>query len=990
MITSPDKEASSSDRPREADIQQTLEMLQSIIDQSHYLIYVKDLEGRFLLASKSLARFFGQAVEELLGKTSHDFLPLETADQHRANDLRVMEQGSILRAEETVMLADGLHYYYTTKFPLCNSEGVIYAVCGTSVDVTQIKKSEALLRESECKQRALLAAIPDMIFVFDRQGTCREWEAAANSPPFMAGESLIGRRLPQVLTESLSTRAMDSIVKALDSGQVQNFVYSLKNSQERHWFEARIAPMGDNRAICVSRDITNTRRVEEELRQSQQKLDTILQTMIDGVVTFDKNSRITYINPAAEKILNIDSSILGSNCWDNPWIQLDGSGRQYPPGKNPLSRVIKERTVLRNLELQIVRTGKENKWLSINAAPLLGENGEARGGIVSFQDISDRKRIEKELHNIQASLERLVRQRTMALEASNRELLHHRQRLEAEIIERERAEMAMEIAKNEAERANEAKSRFLANISHELRTPLNAVIGFSELLKGSVSPADARRYISAINTSGKSLLAIINDILDLSMIEADTMPFASSLINLPRLLREVAEVFRLEADNKKLSLSVEIEPGLPEALWLDESRVRQVLVNLAGNAIKYTEEGGVVVAAGFVPVQDARQAAVDLRITVSDTGIGIAREYHSRLFDLFFQVDGQRRGIKGTGLGLPITRQLVDKMNGEILVASEPGEGSVFTVILRDVAVGRTLATSSGMESLDWKDITFKPAKVLVVDDVESSRLLVSEVLSSQGLEVLEADNGTRALEAIEEHHPDLIIADIHMPGMNGVELAAIIKNRSDTAGIPIIALTALPNGASEGASASSLFDSYLTKPAVLNQLTEQVMRYLPPAHPQLPALPGMSGYMPVLEQPLEPEGIEDAPILVVDDNELNLVLARAQLNLLGFDADTCASGRECLERIRDRSYSLVLMDYYMQDMNGLEAARSIREIKAGWGNPASIPIVAMSAVPDTVIEDNIASGGFAGWLTKPFTSEQLRQVLSQHLEPTMINSLHD
>jgi PAS domain S-box-containing protein len=406
-----------------------------------------------------------------------------------------------------------------------------------------------------------------------------------------------------------------------------------------------------------------------------------------------------------------------------------------------------------------------------------------------------------------------------------------------DISERKKTEEALRLAKEEAERANAAKSEFLANMSHEIRTPLNAIIGFSELLSSLVVEAKKRDYVEAINTAGKSLLTLINDVLDLSKIEAGMMEIEYTPVNPGMLLQEIKQIFKQNIDSKNLQILIDIEPDLPRVLLLDETRLRQVLLNLVGNAVKFTERGYIRLAAQKLFHDEANYSNLDLIISVEDSGIGISPEEHTTIFESFKQQAGQsNRKYGGTGLGLTISKKLVEMMKGEIFLESTPGSGSTFTVVLHNVDVAPDQALE---EEADDSQVLFEEALVLVMDDVESNRFLLKEILESRGLRVVTAENGYDILSLVEEVKPDLILMDVWGPTEDEKKAAFRLKENPATQNIPIIALTASSLDQWQDAENQYPFDGFLSKPVTASSLLGELSKYV---KTRLPSLAGGIG----------------------------------------------------------------------------------------------------------------------------------------------------
>jgi PAS domain S-box-containing protein len=446
-------------------------------------------------------------------------------------------------------------------------------------------------------------------------------------------------------------------------------------------------------------------------------------------------------------------------------------------------------------------TAKGNKrWVHVMGRPRI-ENGKTVALYGAIQDITDQKRAEDELRDLNTSLENRVEERTRELEKS----------------------------KLQAESASRAKSEFLANMSHEIRTPMNAILGFSELLAEELTDSRLRQYLEAISSSGKTLLGLINDILDLSKIEAGKLEIQPTAVNPYRLLQDVQSVFTPLLEEKNIDFHIEVDPDLPEAIVLDGTRIRQILFNLVGNAIKFTQKGYVKlqVQKQFLEEDSSR---LHLEIAVKDTGIGIPEADQQRIFEAFQQQQGQsNREYGGTGLGLAITRRLVEAMEGKIILESAPEQGSTFTVDFPSVAVAAMHATPKGGAPQDLKPeaLIFQKAKVLLVDDIPLNRELIQNYFVKTPIDFIEAGNGKEALKLAQEHHPDLILMDLKMPQMTGYEATAKLKAMAETADIPIIALTASGMVHEEREAKDYGFDGYLRKPVLKRDLLKEMAPFL-------------------------------------------------------------------------------------------------------------------------------------------------------------------
>jgi PAS domain S-box-containing protein len=379
-------------------------------------------------------------------------------------------------------------------------------------------------------------------------------------------------------------------------------------------------------------------------------------------------------------------------------------------------------------------------------------------------------------------------------------------------------------AKIAAEEANRSKSEFLANMSHEIRTPLTAVIGFSELLINRITDKQHIKFLNTILNSSNSLLALINDILDLSKIEAGKLEILPKAINMKRILLEIEQIFSQKIHEKNLSFLVDIEDNIPEFLILDEVRFRQILFNLVGNAVKFTENGFIKIK---ITPTNFSNTKTDLIISVEDTGIGISRDLQESIFDAFSQQSSHTaRKYGGTGLGLAITKRLAEKMNGTITLKSEPGLGSTFRIVVKDIIVTDEAKKADSTKYPSVSDYKFVESRILLVDDFEYNRELIKYYLNGSNIEITESITGEDALYLAKIILPDLILMDVKLPGMDGNIVAQKLKEDPDFADIPIIAFTA-SSASDEVGDFFEHFDGYIRKPINSTNLYNELKRFI-------------------------------------------------------------------------------------------------------------------------------------------------------------------
>ncbi len=522
----------------------------------------------------------------------------------------------------------------------------------------------------------------------------------------------------------------------------------------------------------------------------------------------------------------------------------------------------------------------------------------------------------------------------------------------------------LEASREEALAAARAKAAFLATMSHEIRTPLNGVVGMSTLLTETPLNPEQRDFLRTIRLSSDQLLAVINDILDFSKIESGKLELEVEPLTVRAAVEEACDIAAPRAREKGLELIIDIpeggEAGVPAAILGDITRLRQVLINLINNAVKFTARGEVAVHVRCLRADDG-QGRAELEFRITDTGIGIPPERMASLFEAFTQVDASTtRKYGGTGLGLAICKRLVDLMGGEIGVESEPGRGSTFWFTVK--APVTELAASFGPADAG----RLKAIRVLVIDDHATNIRVLSRQLQLWGMEVAAAESGAEALEWLQSHPvPDVIVTDMHMPEMDGVAFAQAARARPETAKVPMILLSSgfMP----AGDAGASLFSARLLKPARQNQLFETILRSV---SAEGPAAAGATEADPTRK---------NATVLVADDNAVNLKVACAILLKLGYDVLTATDGREAVEAVahataRGDRIAAILMDVNMPDVDGLQATR---QIQAARGRAAP-PIIAVTAAASSEDRARCEAAGMDDYLTKPLQVAALAQTLEK------------
>ena len=906
--------------------------LAAIIDNSPASIFLKDLGGRYLLTNRAIQQRQGFTADQMIGMTAGDHFPPAVASQISDHERAVIEADAIIERELEVPLADGGSYVgLEAKFPIHGVDGEITGVGTITTNITQRKNTEQALRESERRVAAILVASPIGVSVVSLWSGKRIFVNQALIDQF-------GARSAEELTETdvsdswVDPQDYQNVLKMGANGEtLVNFVAPRLRMDGAVWWallnNVDLVFEGEPARVVWHTDITLAKQAEEEIRASEARLRGLLESSPVGVAVMRPAGEILFANSRYGEIFRLDGdAVMG---FDAATFHVDAPRR---------AEMVEELDLIGRLSDELIehrRADGSTFWALISAE------------MIDFQG------------------ERAILSWTY------------------DIDERVQMETLLQTAKEEAEAASRAKSSFLAAMSHEIRTPMNGVLGMIEVLQQSALTEDQRSVAGTIQESAVGLLTIIDDILDFSKIEAGRLELEAVPVNLRAVAEGVLDIIAPDVDAKDLDLALLIDQGVPEVISGDPIRLRQILLNLVGNAIKFTEVGSISVTVSVETVEDdAAPAPPTLRFSIADTGIGISVERQARLFQAFNQAESSTtRRFGGTGLGLSISARLVELMGGRIGVDSREGQGATFWFALPFDPLD--IHHPSRIDDIDLSDLS-----VLVVEPSAPVRRMIAALLASARISATATDDLAQALNLARKHAGegtgfDVLIVDGRLESKAIADLAGYFQVRPEVPGARAIRLHAggIAESETKDDVAARIFQIDVSRSMRREALLRAVAVVVGRSSPDVAAIDGdrvvETGATPDVEVALA----EGRLILVAEDNATNREVIQRQLNLLGFAAEVAEDGVVAFDMWRARSYGLVVTDCHMPNKDGFELTQMIRDVERELGTHT--PIVALTANALVGEAERCLNAGMDDYLSKPVGLGKLRQTLLRWLPDT-------
>ncbi|HEY9866525.1 MAG TPA: PAS domain S-box protein [Candidatus Obscuribacterales bacterium] len=775
-----------------------------------FVIY--DAQRRFEYVNSRAVEKTGFPKEKFIGYRDEDVYPPEVYSQYLPLLTKTITTKTLQIGEFTLQLNGLKPYMIVVKYvPVLDDHGEIKQILGMTFDISDRKQIEETLHQREAQLKALADNIPGAIYTHIKCADGSSYieymsDGCLEVFGWSAEQIIKNHKIvePGFYPEDLKKEREQKIRNAETLTPLFcELRYQMPNGELKWIAEASRPERRENGDIAwqgIMLDVSDRKRTELELRETSDRLNFLLNCSPIVILSCqaEGNYPINFISKNVRDIVGYEPEIFLED--SSFWIEQIHPDDREQVLINLVTQFTEDSYIH---EYRWLKADGHYSWFLTQLRKVRDEAGNVTEMLGYLIDISDRKTLEQELAT----------------------LLEQETRRSEELTQKN---IDLEQARREAEIANQAKSEFLANMSHEIRTPMNAILGFTDLLQSVVTDPKARPYLDAIITGGRTLLALINDILDLSKIESGKLELNYSPVNLRVMIKEIQHIFQAKASEKRLILQTKIDSQLPQNLYLDETRLRQILFNVIGNALKFTNTGAVTISTKTQAYQTLNGEKFWLELMIEDTGIGIAEDQQSRIFQAFIQSSGQsNRKYGGTGLGLAITQRLTQMMGGTVLLQSQLGKGSIFTFVFPEVSSAENPIIPPSNLSEDRNLNQFKPSKILVVDDIESNRKLIEGYFAESHHQLLFAENGKQAIHQAKLNQPDLILLDLRMPEMDGKVVAEYLRQEQETQHIPIIIITASCQ-TKELKELQDFCQGCLLKPVSLKQLVTEIKKHLP------------------------------------------------------------------------------------------------------------------------------------------------------------------
>lgn len=927
------------------------DLLRTIMEDLPVAAFVRDEDHRLVYANQYYETFTGHVRSKALGMTEHDMFGQEAGEAIYQENLLALKNGVLTEVEGTLPNTDGEIFQLISRVNrVVTPDGKRYVV-GSFSDITPLKARERELIEAREQEELLhqeiesiLRSLPVGVLILDNDHTILYvndefysiWELPLD-------DRFDGRPFIDVIRRNYELGRYGETQTPEEIYAFRKGLFEADNPEpiELDWaagksviFDSR--RISSNRILLTYSDISAVRAREQEIHEARAALESLGEMMRDAThamsqgLAIVQDGVIKLSNDGLADVLRIPAELTEAG---RGWIDLFQFCANRGDFRDKAVETLEEwraNIAARRPISTVFHVGGE-RWVNMEATI-----SERQHWVALFTDVTELKQREEEL---------------------------------TQLLSR-------------AEAADRAKSEFLANMSHEIRTPMNGVLGMAELLAKTNLDTRQKTFVDIIVKSGNALLTIINDILDFSKIDAGQMKLRKSAFDLVEAVEDVATLLSSPAAEKNIELLVRAAPDLPAAVIGDAGRFRQIVTNLVGNAVKFTERGHVFVDIGFEP---SAGGEVMINLRIEDTGIGIPTEKVESVFDKFSQVDSSStRRHEGTGLGLAITAGLVDLFGGYIDVESEWGKGSVFTIKL-------PFAVAAARVEPRPLPINVQGARILVVDDNEVNRRILTEQLSLWGFDGVAAEGGATGFAILEAAADlgikvDAVVLDYHMPDMNGAEVARCLRADSRFADLPIIFLTSMDISGTEKEFAALNGHAHLMKPARANVMRNTVVEVVRASRVKQASETEIMRLQKEVEA-APPPAATPAPkkraadfvdVLVAEDNEVNQIVFTQILQGTGLSFLVVNNGQEAVEAWEQHTPRLIMMDVSMPVMNGHQATKLIRQKEQGQGH--RVPVIGVTAHALESDRELCLDAGMDDYMSKPISPELLEDKIRQWL----------